>query len=214
MQFLCLEPGVLLRPLLPLLTSGNEEAVVEAARAVSNLARGSADVQDALLHGAAASAGDTDSQAAASVYEEIAADSAYNVADGYSQQSTVSSSSSSFNLPVGQYVLKALVLLLAHSSWEVVYNVAGALLNLTAATGSAAALHEVSADTTTGVCRVPAAGSGHERQGGSRYLNLVLPACSTALPPYYQTICIAACCILSAYGTCGLRELGGPRIIC
>ena len=147
-QSLRLEPGVLLRPLLPLLTSGNEEAVVEAARAVSNLARGSAYVQDALLHGASASAGDADSLAMGSVYEEIAADSPFNAVNGDSQQTTVSSSSSSSSIPpVGQYVLQALVLLLAHSSWEVVYNMAGALLNLTAATGSAKALHKVSAYT-------------------------------------------------------------------
>jgi hypothetical protein len=146
LQFLCLEPGVLLRPLLPLLTSGNEEAVVEAARAVSNLARGSADVQAALLHCGPASAFEADRQPAGSVYEELAADSACN---GDAQQT--SSSSSSTGPLVGQYVLQALVLLLSHSSWEVVYNVAGALLNVTAVAGCAAALHKVSAGMPTDV---------------------------------------------------------------
>jgi TPP-dependent indolepyruvate ferredoxin oxidoreductase alpha subunit len=144
LQFFSLAPDVLLRPLLPLLTSGNEEAVVEAARAVSNLARSSAAIQASLLHSGSKAAGGADGTPAGSVYEELAADSnaAGDVPDA--QQSSSSNSSGSCLL-VGQYVLQALVLLLAHSSWEVVYNVAGALLNLTATAGGAAALHAVSA---------------------------------------------------------------------
>jgi hypothetical protein len=134
-QFFSLEPSTLLRPLLPLLTNCNEEAVVEAARAVSNLARGSAAVQAALLHSGHAAAAVTDGKHS-SVYEELAADSPASEDVSHAQNSS--------SLLVGQYVLRALVLLLAHSSWEVVYNVAGALLNLTAAAGSAPALHEVS----------------------------------------------------------------------
>jgi hypothetical protein len=131
-----MEPSTLLRPLLPLLTSGNEVAVVEAARAVSNLARGSAAVQAALLHAGHEAAAITDGKPAGSLYEELAADS--------TAIENVSHARSSSSLLIGQYVLQALVLLLAHSSWEVVYNVAAALLNLTAATGSAAALQQVS----------------------------------------------------------------------
>jgi hypothetical protein len=139
LQFFSLQPSTLLRPLLPLLTSGNEEAVVEAARAISNLARGSAAVQAALLHCAHAAASVTDNKHS-SVYEELAADSPASDDVLHAQNSS--------SLLVGQYVLQALVLLLAHGSWEVVYNVAGALLNLTAAAGSAAALHQVSTAMT------------------------------------------------------------------
>ncbi|KAF6254755.1 hypothetical protein COO60DRAFT_289829 [Scenedesmus sp. NREL 46B-D3] len=138
-QFFSLEPSVLLRPLLPLLTSGNDEAVIEAARAVSNLARGSSAVQTALLHCGVDDADGSARQPPGSVYEELVADSPGS--ENFQTSSYTSSAGSS--LPVGGYVLQALVLLLGHSSWEVVYNVAGALLNLTATTGNAAALHKV-----------------------------------------------------------------------
>lgn len=130
---------MLLRPLLPLLTSGNDEAVIEAARAVSNLARGSSAVQTALLHCGVDDADGSARQPPGSVYEELVADSPGS--ENFQTSSYTSSAGSS--LPVGGYVLQALVLLLGHSSWEVVYNVAGALLNLTATTGNAAALHKV-----------------------------------------------------------------------
>lgn len=161
-QLLRADADVLLRPLLPLLTSGSEEAVIEAARAVSNLARGSAAVQAALLHardpdsyqcaqvlltGACAEPNSQTADrvivtAAVSCYEELAGETTAAVSTSNNRTSPSSKGAAEGSL-AGPYLLQALVLLLAHSSWEVVYNVAGALLNLTAAPGATEALDKV-----------------------------------------------------------------------
>lgn len=150
MQFLHVAAASLLQPLLPLLTSSNHEAAVEAARAISNLARGSVAVVTELLHYQEPGAG-------ISVYEELSPcsceghDSALSLqADMLSDSCTSSDSSSTCNKApaagaVGPYVLQALVLLLGHSSWEVVCSAAGALVNLTAAVDARPALQQVGA---------------------------------------------------------------------
>lgn len=132
--------------LLPLLTSSNAEAATEASRAISNLARGSAAVVAELL--------DCQQQPDAwePEYEELSSSHHDSCGlwscDGKCQNSSSDRSDcSTANLvaagTVGPFVLQALVLLLGHSSWEVVCSAAGVLVNLTAAGDRGPPLHKV-----------------------------------------------------------------------
>lgn len=130
LQFLEASPATLLQSLLPLVTSSNEEAATEAARAISNIARGSLAAQQELLH-------HKHSIVADSMYVELSAGSSSGGASSHTCDAGGRES-------VGPYVLQALVLLLGHNSWEVVGSAAGALVNLSAVRGSAVALEKVS----------------------------------------------------------------------
>jgi hypothetical protein len=104
--------SVLLLHLLPLLTSGSEEAMIEAARAVGNLTRASPAARAALLA----------------------------CSNGTQQPVSEQAGAHAARVSAGPYVLRSLIMLLDHSSWEVVSSVAGGLVNLTAAAEAGAAL--------------------------------------------------------------------------
>jgi hypothetical protein len=106
-RVVAMDADALLLWLLPLLTSGSDEAAVGAARALGNVARAAPGARAALLLAAGAEppAGGERRHAAA-----------------------------------GPYVLRALAMLLDHSSWGVVGAVAGALVNVAGAPGAGAAL--------------------------------------------------------------------------
>lgn len=128
------DADTLLASLLPLLTSGNEESMCEAARAAGNLARASPAVRAALV------ACDDQHQ---QQDEEEGAGTASATASARAACSSDSRSSSSRPPSAGPYVLQGLVLLLDHGSWEVVAAVAGALVNLAALAEAGAALRHV-----------------------------------------------------------------------
>lgn len=139
LQLLQVDAEVLLLSLLPLLTSGNEEAVVEAARTAGNLARASPAARAALLlcneqHLHTAASADADQPAAPGGQALQREQDAGSVPGFENSQLPVSA---------GPYVLASLVLLLEHGSWEVVHSVSGALVNLTAAAEAGAALSRV-----------------------------------------------------------------------
>lgn len=139
LQVLSVDAAAIMRPLLPLLTSSNDEAPIEAARAVSNLIQGSAAVRAQIICQPIESMIEPDS------YEPGNAKDA-----GDDQQVSCSNSSddtyagAAIQRGVGLFVVQALVLLLGHSNWEVVAAVAGSLVNITATAGSAAVLCQVS----------------------------------------------------------------------
>lgn len=109
--------------LLPLLTSGNEESMCEAARAVGNLARASPAARAALLLCDEGLQPEQQQQEGA--------------------QGFGAPNSSPQHTSAGPYVLQSLVLLLDHGSWEVVCSVAGALVNLAALPEAGTALSRV-----------------------------------------------------------------------
>jgi hypothetical protein len=122
-QVLHEDADMLLMALLPLLTSSNEEAMCEAARAVGNLARASPSVRAALCDADSRQQGEEASTAASA--------------------SANTSASPEQHASAGPYVLQSLVLLLDHGSWAVVHSVAGALVNLAALSEAGTALSQV-----------------------------------------------------------------------
>lgn len=120
LQLLQTDADVLLMSLLPLLTSGSEESMCEAARAVGNLARASPAVRAALCNAGSQHGEQQDLQEPGSGAQ--------------------AASSSPQHASAGPYVLQSLVLLLDHGSWDVVYSVAGALVNLAALAEAGTAL--------------------------------------------------------------------------
>lgn len=118
LQVLQIDADALLLSLLPLLTSGNEESMCEAARAVANLARASPAVRAALVVHEHRPPQPGDSAHAQQLEEQSNPAACQDLT---SQQVTA-----------GPYVLKSLVLLLDHSRWQVVCSAAGALVNLAA----------------------------------------------------------------------------------
>jgi hypothetical protein len=128
LQLLQTEADALLMALLPLLTSGNEESMCEAARAVGNLVRASPAARAAMLLCGA------DLQLEQQQQQEGAQGSS---------TAAQAANSSPQHLSAGPYVLQSLVLLLDHGSWEVVSSVAGALVNLAALPEAGTALSRV-----------------------------------------------------------------------
>jgi hypothetical protein len=148
------EPGILLKPLLALLTSGSEEAVIEAARAIANLTTGPTPARVQLL---SLNPSATCTQPGSAAQEDQLTDSNCSRCIGhYSPPAEIGMVASATaaaptehiqgaaQAQVGPLVLEALLLLLNHRSWAVVCSVAGALLNLSAAETSAAAFKKVS----------------------------------------------------------------------
>lgn len=127
-----MDAEVLLMSLLPLLTSGQEEAMAEAARAAGNLARASPAVRAALMlcqqqqhQQLPADGEDTESS-----MHPVSSSSSPDHHAGASDELT--SSTCERHISAGPYVLQSLVLLLEHGSWHVVHSAAGALINLAA----------------------------------------------------------------------------------
>jgi hypothetical protein len=127
LQLLQTDADVLLVALLPLLTSGNEESMCEAARAVGNLVRASPAARAALLL--------CDADLQLEQQQEAQQEGAHG-----SSAAAQAANSTPQHTSAGPYVLQSLVLLLAHGSWEVVCSVAGALVNLAALAEAGTAL--------------------------------------------------------------------------
>jgi hypothetical protein len=123
------DADVLLLALLPLLTSSNEEAMCEAARAGGNLARASPSVRAALCDAGSRQQGEQHSEETSCSTSPAASASA--------------STSTGQHASAGPYVLQSLVLLLDHGSWDVVHSVAGALVNLSALSEAGTVLSQV-----------------------------------------------------------------------
>jgi len=118
LQVLQMDADALLLSLLPLLTSGNEESMCEAARAVANMARASPAVRAALVVHEHRPPQPHD----AAQVQQLEEQSNHAACQGLTSQ----------QVTAGPYVLKSLALLLDHSSWQVVCSTAGALVNLAA----------------------------------------------------------------------------------
>jgi hypothetical protein len=157
LQVLQADADVLLVSLLALLTSGNEESMCEAAKAVGNLARASPAVRAQLVLCA-----DTEQQAR----PLPGAQQQQQQQEQEQEQTVVGGCIGAQHVSAGPYVLQSLVLLLDHSSWEVVCSVAGALVNLAALPEAGAVLSrmELAAALTAALQRLQEAWEAEQQQ--------------------------------------------------